>query len=72
MVAGRVKLRPGCRRHKERRKATPGVSHRRDAKGPQEVKDPLHVRNPRENREILRRENRSASSTVPFYIARMR
>ena len=59
MVTGRVKLRPGCRRHKERRKATPGVSHRRDAKGPKRSKTHcLYV--PRENREILRRQNRSA------------
>ena len=44
MVTSRIILRPGCRRHKARRKATPGVSHGRDTKGPRAVKDPLNVR----------------------------
>ena len=47
--AGRVfsrerHLTPGCRRCKEKRKATPGASISRDATGPRAVRDPVHVR----------------------------
>ena len=35
---------PGCRRCKEKRKATPGASISRDAAGPRAVRDPVHVR----------------------------
>ena len=47
--AGRVLSRertftPGCRRCKEKRKATPGASLSRDAAGPRAVRDPVHVR----------------------------
>jgi hypothetical protein len=35
---------PGCRRRKERRKATSGASPARDAPGPRAVRDPEHAR----------------------------
>ncbi len=44
MVTTALKLDWGARRHQERRKATPSVSHRRGTKGPRAVKDPLDVR----------------------------
>ena len=35
---------PGCRRCKEKRKATPGAPIGRGAPGPRAVKDPVHAR----------------------------
>jgi RNA-directed DNA polymerase len=35
---------PGCRRHRERRKATSGVPPVPGTPGPRAVKDPVHVR----------------------------
>jgi len=47
--AGRVSSRetplpPGCRRCKEKRKATSGVPRSRGTSGPRAVRDPVHVR----------------------------
>jgi len=47
MVLSLVTTEPECRRSKEMRKATPGVSLRRDTLGPGGVIDPRHARKQR-------------------------
>ena len=74
MVTSRVKLRPGFRLNKERRKATPGISHRRDMKEPRAVKDPLRVRiQPAREPGDLKTVKQTGLTIPPlFYIEQMR
>src|SRR5213593_509597 len=43
-IEPRKNIAPGCRRCKEKRKATPSASISREASGPRAVRDPVHVR----------------------------
>jgi hypothetical protein len=65
MVTNLVKIRQGCRHHKERRKATPGVSQRRDAKGPRAVKDTLQVRKQPAREPVDPKTAKQISLTIP-------